>query len=216
MAARWASDHLEDLRFFDPQIPGLHHPGSSAGQLAASPGHRRPHRTRLAPASARERKPAERLGGGGQLLRHHLAGGHPDTLSNQKRPHARVRGHSCPAPPDGGAPLARMARANSPECPPACHASPALRHQPDQVEAGGGQLTGATSETASDDAFSRYLPPEPPQAPPATAQSTYGQIQSATEKAKIGEDAADYSNGIKAVADVADAKSPSAGEVAEP
>jgi len=66
------------------------------------------------------------------------------------------------------------------------------------------------------DAFSRYLPQEPPQAPPASAQSTYAQNQPATEKAKVADCGADNSSKYKAVADVADSKSLGVREVAEP
>lgn len=55
------------------------------------------------------------------------------------------------------------------------------------------------------DVFSRYLPSDPPLPPPASLQSTYGKLLSATGTPKVADDEACKSNDFNSVAAVADA-----------
>jgi len=64
------------------------------------------------------------------------------------------------------------------------------------------------------DAFSRYLPPDPPQAPHASLQSTYDQSLSATKVAENADLHDSKSSIISPVADVADGKSENSKESA--
>jgi hypothetical protein len=56
------------------------------------------------------------------------------------------------------------------------------------------------------DIFARYLLPEPPQTPPPSFQSTYGQTSNATGGQKVAVHTADKSNVFTEVAEVAVSK----------
>ena len=60
--------------------------------------------------------------------------------------------------------------------------------------------------TAFEDSFSRYLPSDPPHPPPASIQSTYSPPSSATRKPKNGQISLDKSSVLLAVADQGDTK----------
>jgi len=215
MAARWASDHLEDLRFFDPQIP----------DCITRDRARDNWRPLLAIADLigqdwprRARESASRLHA--STVEDNSYG---ITLLEDIRTLFRTRSGPTLGSEVILAQLHRMEERPWPEWrerTPLSARQLAMLLQPFGINPIKWKQEGVTHRgylrDSFNDAFSRYLPPEPPQAPPTSAQSTYGQNQPATEKPQVADCAADYSNGIKAVADVADAKSSVAGEVAEP
>ncbi len=206
MAARWASDHLEDLRFFDPQIPDFITRDRARDNwrpllaIADLIGHDWPRRAR---------ESASRLNASAVE-----DNSHGITLLGDIRALFRTRSSPTIGSEEILAQLHRMEERPWPEWrerTPLSARQLAMLLQPFGINPMKWKQEGTTHRgylrESFNDAFSRYLPPEPPQAPPASAQSTYRQNQPATETPKIAETGADYSSKIKAVADVAGSKS---------
>ena len=215
MAARWAGDHLEDLRFFDPQIPDCITRDRARDNwrpllaIADLIGHDWPRRAR---------ESASRLNA--STVEDNSYG---ITLLGDIRTLFRTRSGPTLGSEEILAQLHRMEERPWPEWrerTPLSARQLAMLLQPFGINPIKWKQEGATHRgylrDSFVDAFSRYLPQEPPQAPPASAQSTYAQNQPATEKAKVADCGADNSSKYKAVADVADAKLSGVREVAEP
>lgn len=203
MAARWAGDHLEDLRFSDPAIPeGITRDRARDNwrpllAVADMCGQDWPRRTRESACRINAAVPEQ--------------ASHGVTLLGDIRTIFRTRNAPSLASEEILTQLHGMEERPWPEwregTPMSARQLARLLHPfgitPIKWKQEGTTCRGYLRDSFVD-AFSRYLPLEPPQAPPTSGQSTCGQTSSATEKAKIGETSGDYSSNPMAVADVAD------------
>ncbi len=212
MAARWASDHVEDLRFVDPPIPGAitrdrardnWRPLLAVADLA---GGEWPARSRTSALTLTATSDHDTSGSillledlrtlfqarGVQRLASEEILAHLNTMEERPWPEWRDRG------PLSARQLAMLLQPFS--------------IVPTKWKREGVTLRGYESDSFRE-TFSRYLPPDPPHPPPASSQSTCAEASSATAEPDIPLNGSGMSSIINAVAGVAGrSKAPEGGE----
>ncbi|MFZ5984491.1 MAG: DUF3631 domain-containing protein [Acidobacteriota bacterium] len=203
MAARWAGDHLDDLRFSDPLIPeGINRDRARDNwrpllAIADLCGQEWPRRARESACRINDAVSEETS--------------HGVKLLEDIRSLFRSRNVPSLASEEILGQLHGMEERPWPEwregTPMSARQLARLLHPfgiaPVKWKQEGATCRGYLRDSFLD-AFSRYLPPEPPQAPPASSPSAYGPTPSATEGPKIAEIPGANSSHSKAVADGAD------------